>query len=233
MNTTNVKPADLNYDSYENKKYDEEIRKVIPGYKQLHQVLKKRISSSFSPKDKLKILDLGVGTGLTLQEVLTIIPLASATAVDFSATMLRGAQNRLRTYKVTFVQGDYTKVDLGNKNKDLVISVIGIHHQNTEGKKKVFFKIYSSLKKGGIFLFGDLVTYKDKYEAAVNEAKHYAFMVEHLKNELALKEWSYHHKYLNDVAPLEDQIKWLQEAGFASVKVEYKFLNTVLITAKK
>ena len=230
MKTTNVTISQLNYNRYENKKYDTDIRKVIPGYEQLHKEITKIVSSL--PKKNLKIADLGAGTGLTAEVILKVLPTAKLTAIDFSETMILGAKKRLANYHVDFKRGDYSLLNYG-KNFDMIFSVIGIHHQNNAGKQKVFGKAYSSLKHGGIFLLGDLVTYKDKFKAALNEAKHYAFMVEHLKDEISLREWSYHHKFLNDLAPLEDQIKWLEEAGFSKVEVKYNFLNTALILAKK
>jgi hypothetical protein len=43
----------------------------------------------------------------------------------------------------------------------------------------------------------------------------------------------HHHKYLNKLAPLEDQVEWLKEVGFREVKVVYKKFNTVLVYARK
>ena len=230
--STNVKAEELNYDKYENKKYDDDIRRVIPGHEKLHQEIEK-IVEEFSQKNKVeKIVDLGIGTGLTSERILRIIPQVSLTAIDFSETMLSGAKKRLSKYQTKFILGDYAKEEFG-KDFDIAVSVIGIHHQNHEGKRKLFKKIFNSLKQGGIFIFGDLVTYKDKEKAALNEEKHYAFLVENATDKKTLEEWTYHHKHLNDLAPIEDQVNWLKEAGFSSVDIKFEKLNTALILAKK
>jgi len=110
---------------------------------------------------------------------------------------------------VKYIFGDYGKL-IFDKKYDLVVSVIGIHHQNTAGKKAIFKKIYAMLKKGGVFILGDLVTYKDKMESAKNHALHYHQLVEKSATEKALAEWAHHHMFLNDLSPIEDQISRLK-----------------------
>lgn len=228
---TNVKPKELNYDHYKTEKYDQDIIKSIPGHEELHKVVDKIIERF--DKKSLKILELGVGTGLTAERVLKIIPAAEYTAIDFSETMLNGARKRLAKYNVAFIQGDYSQIALPCNN-NLVISVISIHHQKTnEDKKRLFQRIYSSLSKEGAFIFGDLVTHKDQQVAALNDAKHFHHLAENAQDERSLAEWAHHHKYLNSLAPLEDQIEWLKEVGFKEVQVVFTKYNTALIYAAK
>lgn len=232
MKTVNVKVQNLNYDHYESEKYDADIRRVIPGYEELHREIEKTVISYNKKKQIEKIAELGIGTGLTSERILKIVPKAFLAAVDFSKKMLSGARKRLLQYKTKFIFGDFSEINFGNEF-DVVVAVIGIHHQNTRGKKIVFKKIFDSLKKGGVFVFGDLVTYRTEEEAAFNDAKHYAFMVANMTDEKSLKEWAYHHKFLNDLAPLEDQVEWLKEIGFKKVEVKFKHLNTALIVATR
>ena len=178
------------------------------------------------------ILELGVGTGLTGERILRSLPLSDYFAIDFSQNLLEGAMKRLQKYNTHFILEDYSKIKFSGKY-NIIVSVIGIHHQNNPGKKKLFKKIFNSLNSNGIFIFGDLFTFKNQFIAAVNDAKHYHNLVENVKNEKSLKEWSHHHKFLNILASLEDQIQWLKEAGFGEVKIKYKKFNTVLLVAKK
>lgn len=231
--STNVKPEDLNYDHYETEKYDREIRGSIPGYKELHKHIDDIITKYFTHRGRIQVLELGVGTGLTALQVLQKLPSATYFAVDFSKTMLDGARKRLSGYDITFIEGDYSQLELP-QNNNLVVSVIGIHHQKTNrDKKSLFQKIYQSIAEDGSFIFGDLVTYKDRTEAALNEARHYHHLVEHAENEESLREWAHHHKFLNKLAPLEHQVKWLREVGFREVDVVYRKFNTALIYARK
>ena len=230
--TTNVRADELNYDKYASEIYDDDIKRSIPGHDELHKAVEK-VVREFSQKHEVKkILELGIGTGLTSEKILKLIPTASLTAVDFSEQMMSGAKERLSKYNVKYVLGDYSELKF-DTDFDMVLSVIGIHHQNDEGKKKLFRKISNSLKSGGIFIFGDLVTYRDEKKAAVNDARHYHHLVENARNDQALEEWAHHHKFLNLLAPIEDQIEWLKKASFSTIKVKYEHLNTVLIIAIK
>jgi len=238
---TNVKPDDLNYDHYETEKYDWEIRDSIPGYEELHKNIDDIITKCFTEttvryfthRGRIQILELGLGTGLTALQILQKLPSAKYTAFDFSKNMLDGARKRLFGYDVTFIEGDYSRLELP-QNNDLVVSVIGIHHQEMDkDKKSLFQKIYDSLDENGSFIFGDLVTYRDQTEAALKEAKHYHHLVENAENEESLREWAHHHKFLNKLAPLEDQVEWLRGVGFREVKVVYKKFNTALVYATK
>jgi len=232
MKTTNVKASNLNYDHYETDKYDNDIERVIPGHKKMHKEIEMIVKTFKNNHVINKIADLGTGTGLTAEMIMKLVPNANLTANDFSKKMIMGAKNRLSRFKVDYVFGDFSEINIG-KNFDIILTVIGLHHQNTEGKKKVLKKIFNSLNEGGLFILGDLVTYKNKQEAALNDALHFAHMVRNAEDEKSLKEWAYHHKFLNDLAPMEDQIKWLKEAGFKRISVKYQYLNTALIIAYK
>jgi len=230
--TTNVAPEDLNYDRYETEKYDDDIRRSIPGYEEMHKEIDDVVTEYVENNKVDNVLDLGVGTGLTAERLLKFTPDATLTAVDFSAQMMKGAEKRLTYAKAKFLIGDYSEIDFG-KDYEVVVSVIGLHHQNDEGKKKMFQRIYDALKPGGIFIFGDLVTYKDPKKATTNEEKHFQFLRENARDEQSLKEWEEHHREKNLLAPIEDQIEWLKEAGFSEVEVKFEHLNTALIVAKK
>jgi len=228
--TTNVKLGELNYDHYETKKYDEDIVRSIPGHEELHRHINQLVESL---QEQPKILELGVGTGLTAERILRKRPNAEYTAVDFSEQMLAGARQRLTQYDVTFVNGDYSQIGLA-KDNDLVVSVVGIHHQETDDdKKRLFQRIYDTINDTGAFIFGDLVTYRNPIRAWFNEWRHFRHLKRNASDEQTFREWEHHHKELNRLAPLEDQVDWLREVGFREVKVIYNKVNTALVYAKK
>jgi len=230
--TTNVSPHDLNYDSYEAEKYESDIVRSIPGYNELHEKIFSIVKEFSENHNIKKILDLGVGTGITSEKILSISPSAKLVALDFSETMLNGARKRLSKYDAKFIRGDYSEIEFEN-NFDIVISVIGIHHQNTEGKQKLFRKIFNSLNKDGLFLFGDLMTYRNREKAQDNDSKHFNHLEKNAEDEKSRKEWLHHHKNLNILSPIEDQVDWLKESGFPSVEIVFTCFNTVLILARK
>jgi len=230
METTNVKPSQLNYDKYTSDKYDQDIINSIPFHREIHDLILK-FFKKYNPNRKYLILDLGVGTAVTSRIVKDILPMAEFDLIDFSEQMLDGAKKKMGNENVNYLLGDYSKIKF-NRKYDVIISVIGIHHQNMTGKKKLFKKIFRMLKSGGIFVFGDLVTHKDKYKAALNNARHYKHLVDKATDEKTLSEWAYHHQFLNDLSPIEDQIDWLKDVGF-KVNKDFLQFNTALLFCEK
>ena len=231
MHTTNVKPWQLNYDRYSQQKYDRDIVAAIPYHREIHEKIGKFILSHFSPKKTYRVLDLGVGTGITSKLIQDLLPRISLDVIDFSSHMLKGAQKKLGHKNVTYIRGDYATKQFSH-GYDMVVSVIGLHHQNDLGKKRLFKKIFAALKPCGYFIFGDLVTYANPRQAARNNARHYHHLVKHARNEKTLTEWAYHHMFLNDIATIEDQTKWLTDAGF-KVRKEFLKMNTALLCCLK
>jgi tRNA (cmo5U34)-methyltransferase len=228
---TNVTPWQLNYDRYATSKYDRDIVNAIPFHREIHRLISVFLLKKFDRGAVLNVLDLGAGTGITAKVIQDLFPKAQITVIDFSQQMLTGAKKRLGKKNVTYLLGDYSKMRITGKF-DVVVSVIGLHHQNTQGKKKVFRKVFSLLDKKGVFVFGDLVTYKNPHEASYNNALHFHHLVEYATDPKTLKEWAHHHIFLNDLAPIEDQVAWLKKIGF-SVKKQFLKMNTALLVAQK
>lgn len=232
MKTTNVNAQDLNYDNYSTVKYDRDIINSIPFHKELHEKIIKFIRKYYFSQNSYSILDLGAGTGITSKLIKNELAEANIDLVDFSKKMLAGAKKKFgKDKKIRYFLEDYAEMKF-NQKYDIIISVIGIHHQNNRGKKLLFNKIYSLLKPGGVFIFGDLVTYKDLKKASLNQALHIHRLVEKSSDQKTLAEWAHHHLALNDLAPIEDQIDWLKTVGF-KVDIQLLKINTALIICKK
>lgn len=231
MKTTNVKPQQLNYDHYSTNKYDRDIINSIPHHQELHEAIIAFVKRNFKKSGDYSVLDLGVGTAITSKMIQDVLPEAEFDLVDFSKKMLDGAKKRMGLKNVRYIFGDYSKIKFDRKY-DIVVSVIGLHHQNHQGKRLLFKRIHSLLKPGGVFIFGDLVTHKDAKKAALNQALHFHHLVEKSTDRKTLEEWAHHHAVLNDLAPVEDQVAWLKRLGF-KVSIEMLKMNTALIICKK
>lgn len=230
--TTNVEAGQLNYDHYSMDKYDKDIVNSIPYHQKLHELIIGYLIKNFKGQEKCDVLDLGVGTGITTEIIKKQFPGFKFDVVDFSKKMLLGAKKKLGKENVKYIFGDYSKLKF-DKKYDIIVSVIGLHHQNDAGKKLLFKRIYTLLNKGGVFILGDLVTHKDPKIAALNQALHLHHLVNKATDKQTLKEWSYHHLVLNELAPVEDQIKWLEVVGFKKVELRMLEMNTALIICKK
>lgn len=227
---TNVEASDLNYDHYSADKYDRDIFNSIPFHKELHEQIIKFIRKNFDAKKEYLALDLGVGTGITSKMIWDELPKTKFDLVDFSNKMLAGAKKKFGK-NANYILGDYSTMKF-DKKYDIIVAVIGIHHQSHKGKQTLFKKIYSLLNPGGFFIFGDLVTYKNLKKASLNQALHFHQLVEKSTDKKTLEEWAHHHYVLNDLAPIEDQIEWMKNIGF-NVKTKMLKMNTALLICKK
>ena len=231
MKTTNVKPSDLNYDRYATTKYDRDIVNSIPFHKEIHTLIAEFLKKNFKADREYSVLDLGAGTAITTKLIQDKLPKSTFDIVDFSKTMLDGAKKKMGTKNVRYFLEDFSQMKF-DRQYDIIVAVIGVHHQTHAGKKRLFKLIYKQLKPGGVFIFGDLVTYKDDHKKALNHAKHFKHLVDYSTDEKTLEEWAHHHMFLNNLAPIEDQLEWLEEAGFKNKTAFLKF-NTALLFCEK
>lgn len=146
----NLKERNFNMRKFFNEKID--------GYDNVHNSYmstKTRITDSLR-EDALRILDLGVGTGLELIPLFEKFPNMEVVAIDITENMLKELKKRPFADKVTIVCGDFFEVDFGN-GFDAVISTSALHHFLKEDKYVLYKKIYDSLKQGGQFINADRI----------------------------------------------------------------------------
>ncbi len=228
---TNVAAAELNYHHYPLAKYDRDIVNAIPFHRELHEQLLAAIEAHFDVNKNYQVLDLGVGTGLTTELTKNYLPQSTFTVVDFSSKMLQRAKQRLGSANIEYILGDYSLLNFDHQY-NLVTSVIGLHHQDSAGKRALFKKIYKLLKPGGLFILGDLMTSANPHLSAANTAYHYHHLVEQATDEQTLTDWAHHHLFLNQLDTIEDHQQWLEDAGF-KVEVAFQQWNTVLLVCRK
>lgn len=103
-----------------------------------------------------RILDLGCGTGILSEFILSRSPSAEMTLLDQSAEMLDVAQTRLQKYSITAVQGSFDEA-LPAGPFDAIISSLAIHHLSDEKKARLFHRVSEALVSDGIFINADQV----------------------------------------------------------------------------
>ncbi len=203
--------------------YDLSRKILIPCFDEFYGAVVRllRIQGSTAPR----ILDLGVGTGLLSALVLEEYPNASIVGVDLSAKMLAQAHNRLGG-RVELVEGDYLKDDFG-QGYDVIISSLSIHHLEGESKAKLFEKAYQALNINGIFINADQVEGRNERIERVNRDVWYEQM--HSGGISAeLLSASEERMREDKMSTLEDQLLWLEQAGFVYVNCWYQnFIFTV------
>lgn len=99
-----------------------------------------------------KLLEVPVGTGVLTVPVYKNMKDAKITCLDYSADMMKNAENRaaaLGVKNVSFVQGDVGALPFEDESFDIVLSLNGFHA--FPDKDAAYKETYRVLKKGGIF----------------------------------------------------------------------------------
>jgi ubiquinone/menaquinone biosynthesis C-methylase UbiE len=132
--------------------YDRTLGKI----KRHHQLLDLTVKMS-KVKDGERVLDIGIGTGLTS---LKFLKAANCTIVgiDYSQDMMDICKDKLTklglTDKIECCMMDAVSLDFPKESFDIVASTVSLHH--IKDKYPVIKKIHNLLKPGGRFVLGDL-----------------------------------------------------------------------------
>ena len=139
--------------------YDRARRQLVPGFDGFYGAALESVP--FGREGRIKVLDLGAGTGLLGAMVAERFPRSRVTLVDLSVEMLRVARRRLagEPGRFEFRNMDYARKALpgGPRGYDLVVSALSIHHLMHSDKRKLFEKVYGVLAGGGVFVNADQV----------------------------------------------------------------------------
>jgi tRNA (cmo5U34)-methyltransferase len=210
--------------------YDTQREFIIPDMRQFYGAL---VWAAESPTVSPAILDVGAGTGLLSRLLLEKYPGATIALLDISEKMLAVARERFcKCPTVRFCSGDYSRVDLGGPY-DLVCSALSIHHLEPEDKRRLFARIFSVLKPGGIFANADQAEGESPYFTG----KYREYWDEFLKNGPLAGTESAEIRRRRDTLDknekLSVQLAWLHEAGFSDVDIVYKNRNFIVTVARK
>ncbi|MEX2245180.1 MAG: class I SAM-dependent methyltransferase [Dehalococcoidia bacterium] len=202
--------------------YDAQRRKLIPCFDDFYGVSVEL--APFPPGASINVLDLGAGTGLMSQPFARAFPNATFTLTDFAAEMLARAEGRFAAERArfTFENMDYATEPLPPGPFDLVISALSVHHLDGPGKAALFRRVYDVLLPGGAFINADEALaptpwLEDRAQAAWQAAARRNGATD---EELRTAVQRMHH---DQPDTLDDQLRWLREAGFEHVDCAYKY----------
>lgn len=179
------------------------------------------------PAGAEKLLDLGCGTGLELDEIFKRHPGIQVVGIDLSPDMLKILGEKHRDKNLRLIQADYFEEPLDEQEYDVVVSFETLHHFKAEKKAKLFEKIYRSLKSGGCYLEVDYVADNDEWEALLFK-----------ECERRRKKWNIPEEvfvHFDTPLTLEHELQLIRKAGFSDVEVreDENGDGTPIILAKK
>ena len=168
------------------------------------------------PATTRRILDLGSGEGRLAGLLLDRLPNATAVVLDFSDEMLGRLHARFdRDARVSICAHDLSTPlpDLGLF--DAIVSSFAIHHLVDARKRALYGEAHARLHSGGVFL-------NLEHVASATPALHVWFLA-------ALDLTPDEDDPSNKLAPVETQLQWLREIGFADVDCHWKWRELALL----
>ena len=172
-----------------------------------------------------KVLDLGCGTGLELDEYFQRNPSAQITGVDLAPGMLAELKKKYPDKALTLIQGSYFDVPFGKAAFDAAVSVESLHHFTKEEKIPLYEKLCRALREGGYFILTDYF--------APTEAEEELYRAEllRLKKEQGIADDEFYH--YDTPLTVAHETQALLNAGFSRVEEIGKWGATHTLKAVK
>jgi SAM-dependent methyltransferase len=191
-----------------------------------------------------RVLDLGCGDGILARAVLSNHPGASAVLLDHSEPMLERARAAMKDFaeRCTLLHGDLAD-SLPSLTRpaapdgfDLVVSGYAIHHLPHARKHALYAEIHGLLRPGGLFVNVEHVSSVTPRLEALFDAVY----VDNLASRLGRPREEVEHEHVNRpdradniLAPVEEQVGWLREIGFAHADCYFKWLELAVFGGVK
>jgi tRNA (cmo5U34)-methyltransferase len=214
----------------EYEEYDKNVRDVLPSYEEMNNKVVEEVKVK---GERLEILDLGIGTGQTAKGLLEKYPKSIVTGIDLSPKMLEMAKNRLIKFsnRLKFIEADIIDFEPSQKY-DACVAVLSVHHLNQKEKQQLFSRIFNSLNEKGIFVIGDMIIGDSEKETNQIEVE----WEEHLIKKLGKKEaenWMKIYRKEDIPDSINNQLRWLKDAGFKEVKCSWNKLNCAVFFGRR
>ena len=191
--------------------YDEHMKTNIEGASGFYAY-----TASLLPQEAgSRVLDLGCGTGLELEEYFARNPGAKVTGIDLSAAMLDALKAKFPDRDLTLVRASYFEAPLGEGVYDGAVSVESLHHFTAELKAGLYKKLRTALKEGGRFALTDYFAESEEME------KEYFRNLAELKRAQGLPDDAFYHYDTPLLA--EHEMDLLRGAGFRDVRILEKW----------
>ena len=171
-----------------------------------------------------RVLDLGCGTGLELQEYFRLNPTAKVTGIDLSRGMLAALKEKFPTKDIELICGSYFDVPLGVGLYDAAVSVESLHHFTKDEKLGLYKRLKEALKDGGYFVLTDY------FAATEDEEVLHQKTLDRLKREQGITDGDFYH--YDTPLSVEHEKEALLLAGFSDVKVLRSWGATSTLLAK-
>jgi tRNA (cmo5U34)-methyltransferase len=230
--------------------FAERRRILIPLLEVQEEVLRLLLERYGRPIERF--VDLGAGAGAVSELVLGFLPEAQGVLVDFSEPMLARAGVNLEGYagRWQVVRGDLNdpawREALPAGRYDAVVSGLAIHHLPPERKRALFAEAFDLLEPGGLFVNMDYVAIDGPLQGLFDEQMLVNAVQAASSPEGERESGGTRHEHASspegeldldddDDRPdtVEDQLRWLRDAGFEQVEVHFKWAEAAIYGGTK
>lgn len=200
--------------------YDEHMIKEVEGCKEGYIKM-----AELLPKEVNELLDLGCGTGLELDEIFKNKPFINVTGIDLTQVMLDKLKQKHPDKNLSLINASYFDYIYGTSKYDAAISFQTLHHFSHEDKLKLYLKIFNALKTNGQYIECDYMVESQQ------EEDFYYSENKRIRKEQNIPDGEFYH--YDTPCTIDNQIKLLTNAGFKTVKLNWRIGNTTIIVAEK
>lgn len=222
--------------------WDEESSSVFSDYGELFTPRRPEFSKVIlrlipaEPNEAFLVVDIGCGTGWLLETILRHFPTARAIGLDGSALMRNQARVRLAPFGERVVLRDFKLErveEWANQLSDVrcFVSTLAIHHLDGNQKQELFKRLRSRLTANGALLITDLILPTSPREWSCLASSWDTVVMSQslaMRGDLSgfdafkAEEWNYYaypDSTVDHPSTLNDQLNWLQNAGYSGVDV--------------
>lgn len=200
--------------------YEDNMLYNVEGLPEGYSALAKLI-----PLGAQKLLDLGCGTGLELEEIFRIYPDMDVTGIDLTQSMLNRLTEKYGDKNVTVICASYLGYDFGKNTYDCVISFETMHHWTHKVKIDLYKNIHKALKPGGRYIECDYMVEKQSEEDFwFSESRR-------IRADQQIPDEAFYH--LDTPCTIENQIKLFLLSGFTRADMVWRKGATTIIIAEK
>jgi tRNA (cmo5U34)-methyltransferase len=211
--------------------YRDNADTFLPFRRQFIEVAKSLYGHFISQNPEAKVLDLGCGDGLFIQELSRLFQPTKVVLVDGSAEMLEAARKRLTGQDGnSYIQASFQQLiadDPLAESFDFIYSSLAIHHLPFAEKKKLYAYIYQHLCPDGHFVHYDVVLSPSAKLEQWYLSLWRQWIKEHSDRERNEKLEGIPDQYRGNADnmpdPLKIQLAALKDIGFSDVDCFYKY----------
>ncbi len=199
--------------------YEEHMFEFVQGAKEYYV----KTAEFIAQRHPQKLLDLGCGTGLQLDEIFKLLPDVQVVGIDLADKLLDKLRQKHSDKNMTLVNASYLDWDYPANHFDCGLAVMTLHHFDYDTKVSLYQKIYQTLKPGGFFIETDYIITDEKEEAF------YIAERKRLRAENNIVGLDMYDTPLT----VAHEIAALTAAGFSQVEQVWSHKDTRIIIAKK